>query len=456
MSQLTSLERDRRYYLNPFTNLIAKERQEHLVIARGKGVHVYDESGQEYLEGMSGLWCVSLGWSEPRLVEAARRQMEELPYYHSFTGKLPKVTVELAERLMNLAPEPLGKVVFANSGSESNDTAVKVAWYYNNQRGLPEKKKIISRQRGYHGVTVISGSMTGLAYAQNGFDLPAARFLHTDCPHAYRQALPGESDDAFSARLAQNLDTLIEQEGPETVAAFIAEPIQGAGGVIVPPETYFQHIQPVLKKHDVLLIADEVICGFGRTGQMFGSQTYEIAPDMMVVAKQLSSGYQPISGLLISDEVYDVLRDASGTLGLFGHGYTYSGHPTAAAVALETLKIYEERNLVGRVQELEPVLQNGIRAFADHPLVGEVRGRGLIGAIELVKDKATKESYDPAQKVAAMLVAHAQKHGLILRALPGDAVAFCPPLIIEAAQIEEILQRFELALADTAEQLGVA
>lgn len=453
---LNSVERDRRFYLNPFTNLVAKETQEHLVISRGRGVYVYDESGREYIEGMSGLWCVSLGWSEERLVEAATRQMRELPYYHSFTGKLPDVTVELAEKLMEIAPSPLGKVVFANSGSESNDTAVKVAWYYNNQLGRPEKKKIISRMRGYHGVTVISGSMTGLAYAQSGFDLPMSRVIHTDCPHHYRHAEPGESEDAFAARLARNIDELIQKEGPETVAAFIAEPIQGAGGVIVPPETYFRHVQPVLKKHDVLMIADEVICGFGRTGNMFGSQTLGIEPDMMVVAKQLSSGYQPISGLLLSDQIYNTLRDASGKLGMFGHGYTYSGHPVPAAVALETLKIYEERNMVERVRELAPVLQDGIRQFAEHPMIGHVRGMGLIGAVELVKNKATKEQYDPSQKAAATLVSYAQKHGLIVRALPMDAVAFCPPLIIEPSQIEEMLARFALALDDTAKHFGVS
>lgn len=303
---------------------------------------------------MSGLWCVSLGFSESRLIRAAEQQMKTLPYYHSFTGKVPAVTLELSERLVEMAPKPMSKVLYANSGSESNDTAVKVAWYYQNALGRPDKKKIISRQRGYHGVTITSGSLTGMDYAHKGFDLPRPHVIHAEAPHYFREALPGESEEAFTGRLADSLEHLILKENPDTIAAMIAEPVQGAGGVIIPPEKYFQAIQPILRKYQILLIADEVICGFGRTGKMFGSTHFDIEPDMMVVAKQLSSGYQPISGLLISDAVYQVMREQSAGYGMFGHGYTYSGHPVPAAVALETLKIYEERNLVQRVRDLAP------------------------------------------------------------------------------------------------------
>ena len=455
-SGLSSLERERQYYLNPFTNLPQREASPSLVVNRGKGVYVYDEDGREYLEGMSGLWCCSLGFSEERLAKVAYQQMQDLPYYHSFTGKIPSVTVELAERLVGLAPAPLSRVIFANSGSESNDTAVKIVWYYNNALGRPEKKKIIARQRGYHGVTVIAGSMTGLAYAQDGFDLPVDRFRHTDCPHHYRHANPGESEEDFATRLAENLDKLITEEGADTVAAFIAEPIQGAGGVIVPPATYFDKIQAVLKKHDVLMIADEVICGFGRTGNMFGSDTYNITPDLMTVAKQLSAAYLPISGVMVSEQVFDALSEQSGKLGLFGHGYTYSGHPVPAAVALETLKIYEERDIVARVRELHPKMKAGLAELGNHPLVGHHRCVGLIGGLEVVEDKASKQAFEASKKVAAFVAKRAQEHGLIVRPLPGDIVACCPPLIISEAEIDQFMDRLGKALDDAAQHFGVS
>ena len=455
-SGLSSREREQQYYLNPFTNLPQRETNPSLVVKRGKGVYVYDEDGREYLEGLSGLWCCSLGFSEERLAKVAYQQMRDLPYYHSFTGKIPAVTVELAERLVDLAPASLSRVIFANSGSESNDTAVKIVWYYNNALGRPEKKKIIARQRGYHGVTVVAGSLTGLSYAQDGFDLPVDRFRHTDCPHHYRHANPGESEEDFATRMAENLDKLITTEGPETIAAFIAEPIQGAGGVIVPPATYFDKIQSVLKKHEVLMIADEVICGFGRTGNMFGSQTYNITPDLMTVAKQLSAAYLPISGLLVSEQVFDALSEQSGKLGQFGHGYTYSGHPVPAAVALETLKIYEEREIVARVQELHPRLKAGLAELGNHPLVGHHRCVGLIGGLEIVEDKASKQSFEASKKVAAFIAKRAQEHGLIVRPLPGDIVACCPPLIISEAEIDQFMERLGKALDDAAQHFGVS
>jgi 4-aminobutyrate---pyruvate transaminase len=441
--------RDQSFHLHPSTNLRTVQTEGPLVITRGVGVYVYDDEGRRYLEGMAGLWCASLGFSERRLADAAYRQMCELPFYHSFAGKVPAISTELAERLIRMAPSGMGKVLFANSGSEANDTAIKLAWYINNALGRPQKKKIISRQRAYHGVTVATASLTGLAFAHEDFDLPIARVLHTDCPHYYRGAQPGESEEAFAARLAGNLEQLILREGPDTVAAFFAEPVMGAGGVIVPPQTYFERIQPILKKYDILFVADEVICGFGRTGNMFGAHTFNLRPDIITVAKALSAGYLPISGTLVSNALYDILVTQSDKLGIFGHGYTYSSHPVPAAVALETLKIYEERDIVGMVRRVGPRLQAGIRSFGAHPLIGDARGLGLIGAVELVRDKATKQSFDPKAGVAAYLVRRAQHHGAILRNMPGDIVAFSPPLIISEAEIDEMMSCFGKALDDT-------
>jgi len=441
--------RDQSFHLHPATNLRAVQKEGPLVITRGEGVYVYDDEGRRYLEGMAGLWCASLGFSERRLADAAYRQMCELPFYHSFAGKVPAISTELAERLIRIAPPGMGKVLFANSGSEANDTAIKLAWYVNNALGRPQKKKIISRQRAYHGVTIAAGSLTGLAFAHEDFDLPIARILHADCPHYYRGARSGESEEAFAARLAGDLERLILREGPDTVAAFFAEPVMGAGGVIVPPATYFDRIQPILKKYEILFVVDEVICGFGRTGNMFGAQTFDLKPDIMTLAKALSAGYQPISASLLTNELYDVLLAQSDKLGIFGHGYTYSGHPVPVAVALEAIKIYEERDIVAQVRRIGPRMQAGIRSNADHPLIGEARGIGLIGAVELVRDKATKQSFDPKAGVAAYLVRRAQHHGAILRNMPGDNVAFCPPLIIGEGEIDEMMGCFARALDDT-------
>jgi 4-aminobutyrate--pyruvate transaminase len=441
--------RDQSFHLHPATNLRAVQKEGPLVITRGEGVYVYDDEGRRYLEGMAGLWCASLGFSERRLADAAYRQMCELPFYHSFAGKVPAISTELAERLIRIAPPGMGKVLFANSGSEANDTAIKLAWYVNNALGRPQKKKIISRQRAYHGVTIAAGSLTGLAFAHEDFDLPIARILHADCPHHYRGARSGESEEAFAARLAGDLERLILREGPDTVAAFFAEPVMGAGGVIVPPATYFERIQPILKKYEILFVVDEVICGFGRTGNMFGAQTFDLKPDIMTLAKALSAGYQPISASLLTNELYDVLLAQSDKLGIFGHGYTYSGHPVPVAVALEAIKIYEERDIVAQVRRIGPRMQAGIRSHADHPLIGEARGIGLIGAVELVRDKATKQSFDPKAGVAAYLVRRAQHHGAILRNMPSDVVAFSPPLIINETEIDEMMGCFSKALDDT-------
>jgi 4-aminobutyrate---pyruvate transaminase len=440
--------RDIAFHFHSYTNAKKNEAEGSLVLASGKGIYVYDENGKAYLEGLSGLWCLSLGYGEERLIEAANRQMRKLPYYHTFTQKVADVTVDLAEKLIAIAPVPMSKVFFCNSGSEANDSVVKMVWFYNNALGRPEKKKIIGRHGGYHGVTVAAASLTGLPLNHKDFDLPIANILHTDNPQYYRFGKPGESEEQFATRIAESLEAMIQKEGPETVAAFIAEPVMGAGGVIIPPATYFEKIQAVLKKHDILFIADEVICGFGRTGNMFGTQTYKLQPDIITLAKALSSAYLPIAAVMINHRVYDAISEHTGRLGSFAHGFTYSGHPVSAAVALETLKIYEERDIVGQVRAKAPGFAKGIQHFKDHPLVGETRSVGLIGAVELVRNRQTREIFDPKLGVPAYCVKRAQEHGLIIRAIV-NSIAFCPPLISTGEEIAEMYRRFGLALDET-------
>ncbi len=440
--------RDAAFHAHPYTNHDSHGKTGPLVITRGEGIRVFDEDGKDYIEAMSGLWCTALGWSEERLVKAAATEMARLPFYHSFSGRVPDITVDLAEKLISLAPVPMSKVLFANSGSESNDTAIKLIWYFNNALERPEKKKIIARERAYHGVTLGAGSLTRIPMVQQDFDLPIDRILHTTCPHYYRYAKDGETEEEFATRCAEDLERLILDEGPDTVAAFFAEPLMGAGGVLVPPATYFEKIQAVLRRYDVLMVVDEVICGFGRTGNWWGSQTFGIEPDMLVTAKALSSGYLPVSALMVSEPIWEAMVAESRKIGIFGHGFTYSGHPVPAAVALETLKIYEERNILDHVRAISPVLQRGLREFAGHPFVGEVRGVGFVGAVELVRDKATREAFDPSLGVGAYLVSRAQEYGLIVRPL-GDIIAFSPPLITEEDEIGEIMARFGRALEET-------
>jgi 4-aminobutyrate--pyruvate transaminase len=441
-------------HLHGYTNLRQHQRQGPMVIAEGHGIYIKDENGKQYIEAMSGLWCAALGFDNERLVEAAAKQMRRLPFYHGFANKSHEPVAELAERLVAIMPVPMSKAFFNNSGSEANDTAIKLVWYYNNALGRPRKKKIIARMKGYHGVTVATASLTGLAPNHRDFDLPIANIRHADCPHFYREAKPGESEEDYATRLADSLDAQIRREDPETVAAFIAEPVMGAGGVIIPPKTYFAKIQAVLKKHDVLLIADEVICGFGRTGNMFGSETYGLKPDILTLAKAVTSAYLPLSATMISEEIYQAMLQQSDKLGAFAHGYTYSGHPVCCAVALEALNIYQERDIVGHVRQVAPRFQAGLQKLAEHRFVGEARGVGLLGAIEIVRDKATKTSFDPQRGAAALVGAACQDAGLIVRPLGGDVVALCPPLIVTEAEIDEIWSRFSAALEEASVKLS--
>ena len=446
--------RDIAYHLHGYTDARKHDTTGPLVIAKGDGVYVEDIHGNRYIEAMAGLWSVALGFSEPRLVAAATKQMSTLPFYHSFTHKSHGAVIDLAEKLVTMAPVPMSKVFFTNSGSEANDTAMKLIWYRSNSLGQPQRKKIISRLRGYHGVTIASASLTGLPNNHRSFDLPIANVLHTSSPHHYKEAKPGESEEDFATRLAEDLEALILREGPDTIAAFFGEPVMGAGGVVVPPRTYWQKIQAVLQKYDILLVADEVICGFGRTGKMFGSETYGMKPDMMVLSKQLSSSYLPISALLMNEKVFEPIADESNRIGTLGHGFTAGGHPVAAAVALETIKIIEERGLVAHAAEVGARLQSGLRALVGHSLVGEVRGVGLIAAIELVADKAARKGLDPVGKLGTLVNGILQKNGVISRNM-GDALAFCPPLIVSAAEIDTILSALARSLDEAAKELAL-
>ena len=437
--------RDIEYYFHPVTNARRHEQVGPMIISRGKGVHVYDDNGKEYIEAMAGLWSVAVGFGEERLVKAATKQMSELPFYHSFSHKSHPTAIALAERMVKMSPGKMGKAHFVNSGSEANDTVVKMIWFYNNARGKPEKKKIISRIKAYHGITMMSASLTGLPNNHRDFDLPFPQIKHVSCAHHYRFAEAGESEEEFSTRLAKELEDRILSEGPETVAAFIGEPVMGAGGVFVPPKTYWDKIKAVCRKYEVLIVADEVICGFGRTGSAWGCNTYNITPDVMVCSKQITSSYVPLASITFTNEIYNVIADNTNKIGTFAHGFTTAGHPLAMAIAMENIDIIEERNLMGRVNDLSPQFLKRIHSFKDHPLVGETRGVGLIGAIELVADKKTKAGFEKPGATGLKLAELGHEEGVIFRAI-GDIIAFCPPLIVTEQQIDEIFDRFGRAL----------
>jgi len=428
-----------------FTNLRQLPETGPIVLERAKGIYVWDTSGKRYLEGMAGLWCTALGYGNEELVETAREQLSRLSFAHLFAGRSHDPAVALAEKIKEISPAPASHVLFGSSGSEANDTQVKLAWYYNNARGKPEKKKIIGRKMGYHGVTLAASSLTGIPRNHIDFDVPLDRFLHVSCPSMYRGAEEGESEEDFATRLAEELDETIQREGPETVAAFIAEPAIGSGGVHLPPRTYFDKVQAVLRRHDVRMIADEVICGFGRTGEMFGSQTYGVEPDSISVAKQLTSAYAPLSAITIPPAMYEALEAESEKVSLFAHGFTYMGHPLSAALGLKTLEIYERDNMVGHVQRVAPGFQAKVQALADHPLVGDARGVGLMAGLELVADKATKRAFSAHLGMALRVVRACEDEGLILRAI-GDVVAICPPQIINEQQIDELFEMLATAL----------
>lgn len=434
------------------THLHKHQEEGPTIITRGSGCRVFDDSGRDYIEAVAGLWCASLGFGSERLAKVAYAQMRDLGYYHLYRHRSNEPAIELAEKLLQIAPVPMSRVVFQCSGSEANESAIKLAWYYWDAVGKPQRTKIIGRHMAYHGNTCAAVSLSGKPDMHMGFGLPLSPFRHTEFPHYYRRHEQGETEEQFSERMAASLDALIQAEGPETIAAFFAEPVMGAGGAITPPRGYFDKIQAVLRKYDILFVADEVICGFARTGEMWGSQTYGIRPDMITSAKALSAAMQPISAVLINDRIHQAMLAQSDRYGNFAHGFTYAGHPVAAAVALEVQKIYEEMDIVGRAKRLGPLLQSRIGALASHRLVGDVRGTGLILGMELMRDGKERVPFDSAANVGGRVAAAAHKHGLVVR-IVGDRVVFAPPLVIEEDDIEEIGSRLGRALDEVADDL---
>lgn len=427
----------------PNTNFKATEQ---LLIARGDGVYVYDQQGKEYLEGMAGLWCTGLGYGNQELIATISEQLSYMSYTHMFGGKAHQPGIDLADKLAAMVPVDNARVFFGNSGSDANDTHIKLLRYYFNAIGKPGKHKIITRERAYHGVTVAAGSLTSLPANLAHFDSPLAALgvLRTDHPHYYRGARGAETEAEFVDRIIANLETLIEREGADTIAAFIAEPITGASGVIVPPSGYYERVQAILEKHDILFWADEVITGFGRTGKLFGCETMNIQrPAQMTLAKQLSSAYYPISASVIRGDIYEAMIEPSAEMGVFGHGYTYSGHPVGCAAALKTLEIYERDNIYANAAAMGEYLQSRLAALRDHDRVGEVRGAGLIAAVELVEDKTSKA---PANELAKRVTAQCQDNGLVVRNVAGCSLAVCPPMIINREQVDEIVDKLTLSL----------
>ena len=440
--------RDQRSQFHPFTSITDLMADGPTVMASGSGIRVRDVDGNEYLDGMAGLWCVNLGYGRKEISDAIARQSERLSFFHTFNGMTSDVVAECAEELLKRAPVPMSRVFFGASGSDANETQLKLVWYYNNLRGKPEKKKIISRWNSYHGSGVATASLTGLPGMHTLFDLPKGPILHVSAPYYYRNAPEGMSEREFSRKLAKELEDLIEREGGDTIAAFFAEAVMGAGGLIPPPEGYFEEITPILKKHDILLIADEVVSGFGRLGTYWGSQTYGYEPDLITSAKGVTSGYFPMSVCFISPKVWDVIEGAAGRAGLFGHGYTYSAHPVGAAAALAALKLIDDLKIVENVADVGPYMQKALKdRLGQHAQVGDIRGKGLMLGIELVQDRGTKESFPMANRTGRQVLKAAASRGLITRAL-GDTLVFAPPLVINRAEVDELVDKFALAVED--------
>lgn len=449
---------DRASTLHPFTQLkdfATGKTGEPTIVETGNGIRIQDATGRTYIDGFAGLYCVNIGYGRAEVAEAIARQAYRLAYYHSYAAHTTDQLAILSDRLVKMAPGKMSKVFYGMSGSDANETQAKLVWYYNNLRGKPKKKKIISRQRGYHGCSVVSGSMTGMSFYHDHMDLPLPGIIHTGVPHYYWGAEAGETERGFSARRAAELDELISREGPDTVGAFIGEPVLGTGGIIPPPDGYWPAIQDVLKKHDVLLIVDEVITGFGRIGTPFGSHRYQIEPDLITVAKGLTSGYFPLSAAIVGEKVYKVMEDASDHIGAFSHGYTYSGHPIGAAAANAVLDIFEEEDLAAKAREVGAYFQDRLKStFAQMPIVGEVRGVGMLGAVEFVANREKKSRFDAQLKVGARVSKAARDRGLIARAMPhGDILGFAPPLIATKDEIDEIVELAAAAVRQVMDEL---
>jgi len=446
------VEADVQGILHPQTDPIAHQSRGPFIIQKGDGIWVEDITGKRYIEAMSSLWCANLGFSNKELAAAAHKQLERLPTYHTFNHRSNPASIILSEELRDISPIPNAKISFTNAGAEANETMIKLVWLYQSALGRPNKRKIICREGAFHGATIFTSAMSGLASVRGVFVPAEAEVLFTDSIDVYRNAKPGQSREEYFDQVITNLERLIEREGSNNIGAMIVEPVCGAGGVLVPTRRYYERLAAVLQRNDILLLSDEVITGFGRTGQWFGCQTFGFVPDMMSVAKGLSSGYLPIGAALISDGIYQVVAKEAQRLGVFGHGFTYAGHPVTAAVACEALRIYKQMDVVKVVQGLKGSFEEHLQRLAQHPLVGDMRCCGLVGAIELVANKGNRTRFDPVGRAGRMVLERAIERGLIVRHL-GDVIAICPPLIIQPAELDELFDRLLRALDDAAEHL---
>jgi len=439
----TIAEQDRANVLHPFTHLkdFASGKLAPTIITDAQGVRVTDADGRTYIDGFAGLYCMNLGYGRSDIADAIAKQAHKLAFFHTYVGHTNEPLARLSARLVALAPGAMSKVFYGQSGSDANETQAKLVWYYHNLIGMKQKKKIIARELGYHGSTVISGSMTGMNFYHGNMDLPFPIILRTGAPHYYRHARDGESAEEFSQRRADELEALILQEGPDTIGAMIAEPVQGSGGIIVPPAGYWEAIQNVLRKYDILLIADEVVCGFGRTGKMFGCEHFGIEPDLITCAKGLTSAYFPLSAVIVGEKVFNVLEAGAERVGAFSHGYTYSGHTIGLATANKVLDIIEAEDIVARARDMGAYFLAQLHAaLGDHPMVGEVRGLGLLAGVEFVADKQQRRAFDPGLKVGARVSTACRARNLIARAMPqGDILGFSPALTIGRADIDEMV-----------------
>ena len=441
-NSLSVAEMDKRYHLHPFTSVATILEEGPLVLVKARGVYVEDDRGRELIDGAAGLWCVNVGHGREEIVTAIEQQMRRLDYFQSFSGATNEPVAQLSARVLELAPTGMSRVFFGNSGSDAADSAIKMVTLYNNLRGKTKKKKFISRWRAYHGVTVAAGSLTGLESVHRLFDLPLPIVRHIDPPDAYH--IPGLTANDY----ADKVDELIRKEGADTIAAFFAEPVMGTGGVLVPPNEYYTAIKKVLDEHDVLLVLDEVICGFGRLGTWFGAQLYGVVPDIITAAKGLTSGYLPMSAVIVGEKMWSTFEAEKSKLGVFGHGFTSSGHPTVAACALANLDIIEREDLVSRAGKMGRYLISKLRsALSDHPLVGDIRGSGLMVGLELVEDKDARRNFAAEKGVAGRVLKTAIEEGLLVRALPAnDVIALSPPFTITTRQIDTLTARLGAAL----------
>ncbi len=440
------------FSLYGFTDLPSVRRRGAVVLTHGEGPYVVDVHGKRYLDANSGLWNMVAGFDHPGLAAAAKAQYDRLPGYHAFFGRLSDQTVMLSEKLVEVSPFPRGKVFYTNSGSEANDTMVKILWFLGWAEGHPERRKVLTRVNAYHGVTAVSASMTGKPY-NRVFGLPLPGFIHLTCPHYWREGQEGESEEAFTQRLARELEATIIKEGPDTIAGFFAEPVMGAGGVIPPSAGYFQAIQQVLRRYGIPLVADEVICGFGRTGNVWGCQTYDFVPDAIISSKNLTAGYFPMGAIILGPELADRVDAAAEKFDEFPHGFTASGHPVGCAIALKAIDVVMNEGLIDNVRRLTPAFEAGLARLAEHPNIGEWRGKGFMGALEMVKDKATKTSFDPKVAISERIANRCIDEGLICRPL-GQGIVLCPPFIITEAHLDEIFAKLERAMTDVFAEVG--